>query len=158
MTGLFRESPISQVTVVPAHPSEYAAVRALIIQGLTARWGSYVESVNSDLLDFAKCYQQAVILVAKIDATVIGCGILMKESNAVGRIVRMTVRADYQRSGVGGNLMAALVRSAKLAGYLEVQLETTATWQSAVAFCSSCGFVPVKVENGDQHYRLVIVD
>ncbi len=70
----------------------------------------------------------------------------------------MTVRADYQRTGVGGNLMAALVRSAKLAGYLEVQLETTATWQSAVAFYSSCGFVPVKVENGDQHYRLVIVD
>ena len=46
----------------------------------------------------------------------------------------------------------------KIAVYTTTTRSGPATWQSAVAFYSSCGFVPVKVENGDQHYRLVIVD
>lgn len=100
MTGLVRERPISEVTVLPAHPREHAAVKALIIQGLTQRWSQYNASFNPDLEHFADSYQQAVVLVAKIDDLIIGCGVLMKEADSVGRIVRMTVRADRQRTSV----------------------------------------------------------
>ena len=157
MTGLVRERPISEVTVLPAHPDEYAAVKALIIQGLTQRWGKYDTSFNPDLEHFADLYQQAVVLVAKSDDVIIGCGVLMKEADSVGRIVRMTVRADRQRTGVGRKILAALLAAAKTADYREVVLETTSTWTSAVDFYSACGFVPSKLESGDQHFRLVIV-
>ena len=156
MTGLVRESPISQVTVLPAHTTEYAAVRALIIQGLTRRWGKYDARFNPDLEHFADSYQQAVVLVAKIDDLIIGCGVLLKEADAVGRIVRMTVSADRQRTGLGRKILNALLAAAKSAGYREVLLETTSTWQSAVAFYTACGFLPGKVENGDQHFCRVI--
>ena len=158
MTGLVRERPISEVTVLPAHPDEYAAVKALIIQGLTQRWSQYTASFNPDLEHFADLYQQAVVLVAKSDDVIIGCGVLMKEADSVGRIVRMTVRADRQRTGVGRKILAALLAAAKTADYREVVLETTSTWTSAVDFYSACGFVPSKLESGDQHFRLVIVD
>lgn len=156
MTGSVRERPISQLTVVPAHPSEYAAVRALLIQGLTARWGNYDASFNPDLEHFADSYQQAVVLVAKISDLIIGCGLLLREADAVGRIVRMTVCAERQRTGVGQKILAALLAAAKAAGYSEVLLETTSTWTSAVTFYSACGFVPSKLESGDQHFFLVL--
>ena len=158
MTGLVRERPISEVTVLPAHPDEYAAVKALIIQGLTQRWSQYNASFNPDLEHFADLYQQAVVLVAKSDDVIIGCGVLMKEADSVGRIVRMTVRADRQRTGVGRKILAALLAAAKTADYREVVLETTSTWTSAVDFYTACGFVPSKLESGDQHFRLMIVD
>lgn len=148
--------PATEVIVLPAHPSEYAAVKALIIQGLTQRWGKYDASFNPDLEHFADSYQQAVVLVAKIDDLMIGCGVLLKEVDTVGRIVRMTVSADHQRTGVGRKILAALLAAAVVAGYSKVLLETTSTWQSAVAFYTACGFVPVKMEDGDQHFRRVI--
>lgn len=86
----------------------------------------------------------------------IGCGVLLKEVDTVGRIVRMTVSADHQRTGVGRKILAALLAAAVVAGYSKVLLETTSTWQSAVAFYTACGFVPVKMEDGDQHFRRVI--
>ena len=148
--------PATEVIVLPAHPSEYAAVKALIIQGLTQRWGKYDASFNPDLEHFADSYQQAVVLVAKIDDLMIGCGVLLKEVDTVGRIVRMTVSADHQRTGVGRKILAALLAAAQAAGREELLLETTSTWQSAVAFYTACGFVPVKMEDGDQHFRRVI--
>ncbi len=144
--------------ILPAHSTEYAAVRALIIQGLTQRWGKYDASSNPDLEDFADFYPQATVLVAKVGDLIIGCGVLVKEDDTVGRIVRMTVRADHQRAGVGRKILAALLAAAKTAGYREVVLETTSTWTSAVDFYSACGFLPSKLESGDQHFRLVIVD
>lgn len=148
--------PTTEVIVLPAHPSEYAAVKALIIQGLTQRWGEYDASFNPDLDDFAKSYQQAVVLVAKIDGVIIGCGVLVKETDTVGRIVRMTVCPDCQRAGVGRKILKALLAAAQAAGREELLLETTSTWQSAVAFYTACGFAPVKMEDGDQHFRRVI--
>lgn len=148
--------PATEVIVLPAHPSEYAAVKALIIQGLTQRWGKYDASFNPDLEQFADSYQQAVILVAKIDDLIIGCGVLLKEADTVGRIVRMTVSADHQRTGVGRKILAALLAAAEVAGNSKVLLETTSTWTSAVSFYCACGFVPAKVENGDQHFCQVI--
>ena len=155
-TNFTGEWPTSEAIVLPAHPSEYAAVRALIVQGLTQRWGKYGASFNPDLENFATAYQQAVVLIAKIDGRIIGCGVLLKEADAVGRIVRMTVSADRQRTGLGRKILNALLAAAKSAGYREVLLETTSTWQSAVAFYTACGFLPGKVENGDQHFCRVI--
>jgi GNAT superfamily N-acetyltransferase len=145
-----------EVTILPAHPSDYAAVKALIIQGLSQRWGKYDACFNPDLEDLAISYSQAAVLVAKIDDQIMGCGVLVRDADAIGRILRMTVRADRQRAGIGRKILNALLAAAQTAGYTEVLLETTSTWQSAVAFYKACGFTPVKMENGDQHFRMVI--
>ncbi len=158
MTRSSCEDPTAQVKVVPVCASEYKTVKALIIEGLTQRWGNYDPSFNPDLEDFAKSYQHATVLVAKVGNLLIGCGVLAKETDTFGRIVRMSVCVHRQRTGVGRKILNSLLESAEVAGYREVLLETTSTWQFAVAFYTACGFAPIKVENGDQHFRLVIGD
>ena len=155
-TNLTGEKSIQEVTILAAHRSEYPTVKALIIHGLTQRWGTYDAGFNPDLDDFAKSYQQAIVLVAKIASAIIGCGVLVKDADAIGRIVRMTVCTDHQRAGIGRKILNALLAAAQTAGYTEVLLETTSTWQSAVAFYTACGFAPVKMEDGDQHFHRVI--
>lgn len=156
MIGLAHEKRTLNVAIVPAHGTELESVRALIVQGLTQRWGDYDARFNPDLEDFAKSHSQEVVVVAKFDGQIVGCGVLKKDSDGVGRIVRMTVCTDRQRAGIGRKILNALLAAARDAGYDEVLLETTSTWECAVAFYTACGFAPVKTENGDQHFRWVI--
>jgi ribosomal protein S18 acetylase RimI-like enzyme len=150
----------SKVTLIvaPAEARERAAVRALIVEGLTERWGSYEPGFNPDLEDFDNFYGAAVTLVAKAERDIVGCGVLVKECDTVGRIVRMSVSKEHRHKGVGSEVLRALLEAAKAIGYRQIVLETTLTWQSAVAFYESHGFVPVAVKDGDQHFLLELND
>jgi ribosomal protein S18 acetylase RimI-like enzyme len=145
-----------RLSIALAKPSELAAVRALIIQGLTQRWKSYEPSRNPDLESFDQCYADAVIVVAKEAGKIIGCGVLRKESDGIGRIVRMSVLGERQRQGIGSEVLRVLLAHAAEIGYQEVVLETTASWVSAVSFYKRYGFVPITIHDGDQHFRFPI--
>jgi GNAT superfamily N-acetyltransferase len=144
------------VTVTLASPSEYGAVRALVVEGLGERWGSYDAARNPDLEAFGTYYGQAVVVVARTGERIVGCGVHKPENGGekTGRIVRMYVVRDMRRTGVGSGVLRFLLESAWSIGYTQVVLETTAAWTSAVAFYRAHGFAPTRVENGDQHFVL----
>lgn len=146
-------NPAPRLTVDLARPNEWAAVRALIIRGLTERWGSYESSCNPDLEAFGRCYADAVVVAAKEEGAIVGCGVLRKERDGVGRIVRMSVLGERQRRGIGSAVLCALLERAEEIGYHEVVLETTASWESAVSFYKGHGFIPTVIRDGDQHFR-----
>lgn len=141
------------VAIGLAQPRDLAAVRALIIAGLTQRWGEYRGSMNPDLEAFERTYSLASVIVATRDCEVVGCGILVDDAPGVARIVRMSVAADLQRTGIGGNVLRALLERAVQLGYSEVVLETSADWHSAVRFYTRHGFTPTGQRDGDQHFR-----
>ena len=141
------------LSIALAKRNELAAVRTLVIQGLTERWKSYDPSFNPDLEAFAEVYASAVVVVAKEGDKLVGCGVLQKEAEGIGRIVRMSVRADRRRHGIGSAVLRALLANAVELGYTEVVLETTASWESAVSFYKGHGFVPTVIQDGDQHFR-----
>ena len=141
------------LSIASARQNELAAVRALIIQGLTQRWGRYESSFNPDLEAFEEFYTGAVVVVAKEGDKLVGCGVLRKEDEGIGRIVRMSVLMERQRQGIGSEILRALLAHAREIGYTEVVLETTTSWESAVAFYMSHGFIPTKIQDGDQHFR-----
>ncbi len=142
----------NEPVVTLAQPHDLAAVRALIIAGLTQRWGSYVDSMNPDLESFERTYASASIVVA-IEGEIVGCGVLIAETPGIGRIVRMSVASDRQRTGIGGRVLRGLLDRAVALGYSQIVLETSADWDSAVAFYKRHGFVPTEQRDGDQHFR-----
>jgi putative acetyltransferase len=147
-----------EITTAWASPSEYAAVRALIVQGLSERWSGYDPRLNPDLEAFGTFYEAAIVAVARVDGRIVGCGVLVPQSECVGRIVRMSVAANQRRTGVGGKVLAALIEAARHIGYSELVLETTATWVSAISFYRKHGFVPTHFQDGDQHFMLTLSD
>jgi putative acetyltransferase len=141
-----------------AEPGEFAAVRALVVEGLTQRWSRYEASCNPDLESFESSNGRALVLVAKFQGRIVGCGVLVRESEHAARVVRMSVSIGLQRKGIGGTILKALLGRAVDLGYKEVVLETTATWGSAVAFYKRHGFLATVEHNGDQHFRYVLTE
>jgi GNAT superfamily N-acetyltransferase len=136
-----------------AQRTDLAAVRALIIAGLTQRWRSYSASKNPDLEAFESTYASAVIVIAKVGDEIVGCGILVPEAPKVGRIVRMSVATVRQRTGIGGRVLRRLLDEAVQLGHSHVVLETSADWDSAISFYERHGFAPTEQRDGDQHFR-----
>ena len=147
-------APRPDVLVAAATPAEAPAVRAVIVRGLAQRWHQFEPALNPDLEAFGEFYAEALVLVAKVEGEIVGCGVLVREENEVGRIVRMSVSSEHQRTGIGTRLLWSLLERAKALGYKEIVLETTAVWESAVAFYRGHGFIPTEVRGDDQHFRL----
>ena len=144
-----------EAVVVVADCSDYAAITALVIDGLVERWGWHDSTLNLDLKSFASFYEGETVLVAKVQNRIVGCGVLIEERPNVGRIVRMSVSKLWRRSGIGSQVLAALLQRANALGFTQIVLETSADWESATRFYVSNGFMPTTVDNGDQHFVLI---
>ena len=141
--------------VVVADPSEYAAISALVIEGLVERWGWHDSTLNLDLKSFASFYEGATVLVAKVANQIVGCGVLLEERPNVGRIVRMSVSKKWRRLGIGSQVLTALLQKGNALGFTQIGLETSADWESATRFYVSNGFTPTEVKACDQHFVLI---
>ena len=134
------------------------AIQKLIAAGLGERFGHYDAARNPDVENFAEHYANAVVVVARRQREIVGCGVLLAEGGGHGaaraRIVRMSVRSDVRRKGVGGAVLNELVGHARRLGYRQVVLETTSSWVDAVAFYQRHGFAVVERKHGDTHFRL----
>ena len=109
---------------------------------------------NPDLEEIGTAYAQAVFLVAVQQGRVIGTGALIPTADASAEIVRMSVAADMRRKGVASALLQALCARARTLGVRQLVLETTETWQDAIAFYEHAGFKETHHSNGDIYFRL----
>ena len=68
----------------------------------------------------------------------------------------MAVRRELRRTGIGREILRALVKLAIQRGYDQLVLETTADWVDAIAFYQSQGFVfeGVSESEYDVNFRL----
>ena len=143
-----------KVTLRPFHPTDQAAAQQLILDGLAGHWGALDPTRNPDLHDIGAGYAAGVFLVAVQNGRLIGTGALMPEAPGVARIVRMSVAREMRRRGIGRAILEALLATAHARGCRQVVLETTATWQEAIAFYERHGFRRVAVRDGDVHFVL----
>lgn len=155
-----RITPPDDLEIRPFVREDRAAVRGLILAGLRERWGRLDPDMNPDLEDIARCYAEATFLVAALaegpSDRLVGTGALVRESEGVGRVVRMAVAADYRRLGIGRALLDALLAAARERGFRRVVLETTDTWQEAIAFYRRCGFRVVGHSRGEVHMSMEV--
>lgn len=156
--------------------------KQIIIEGLREHWGEAFDlNYNADLIDFEKTYLRnpqnsffVALLKDKQKEEVIGTGALIPEKEGKVsklrerektaerketkfRIVRMSVRKDYRRKGVGKRILVELLREAKeeRKGSVVV-VETTDTWEVAKSFYIRWGFIPIGVKDGDMHFFKLI--
>jgi ribosomal protein S18 acetylase RimI-like enzyme len=143
-----------EVFIRPFRPQDQAAAKGLILAGLEAHWGCLDPTKNPDLDDITSTYAGATFLLAWQGENVVGTGALVREEEGVGRIVRMSVAASLRRRGIGRLLLERLCEHARAAGYRQLVLETTSTWENAIAFYERHGFQRVGSWDGDTHFVL----
>lgn len=130
------------VVLRPLRPADQPAARALILAGLAEHFGALDPTMNPDLDDLAASYvaRGACFLVADDAGQIVGTGALTAEAPGVGRIVRMSVRRDRRRGGLGRALVAALLAEARVRGDAAVLVETNRDWHAAIGLYERCGF------------------
>ncbi len=140
------------VVVAPLIAEDNAAVRQLLIDGLSERWGAYDPCFNPDLQAFPQSYSGSLILVAKEGLAVVGTGTLRSISPHRVEIVRMSTASSSRRSGVASAILKQLLEHACALGAQAVVLETTTSWASAIAFYTKHGFARTHEQGGDTHF------
>jgi GNAT superfamily N-acetyltransferase len=115
------------------------AFRSLVLDGMAERWGSFDESLNTDLDDIHGHYGDDCVLVALDSSLVVGTGILRLQA-AEGEIVRMSVHRDHRRRGIATQILVELVHLASECGVNRVVVETNVEWKEAHSLHEASGF------------------
>src|SRR5262249_25379984 len=143
------DSILHDLVIVPFQSANQAAVKCLILAGLTEHWGYLDPTKNPDLNDIGATYAHATFLVAWWHGTIVGTGALVPQSAQCAEIVRMSVARHMRRHGTGRRLLQHLVAHAQARGYRRIILETTATWQDVIAFYQQYGFQITHYRDGN---------
>jgi len=144
----------SGILIRPFRPEDQAAAQGLILDGLVEHWGFLDPTKNPDLDDIASTYADGTFLVAWLGDDLVGTGALVREADGVARIVRMSVATHLRRRGIGTLVLKRLCGEARAAGYAQIVLETTSTWEDAIAFYKRNGFRVIGSRDGDTHFVL----
>jgi putative acetyltransferase len=150
------------LTIRPIEPHDQSAARALVLDGLVEHFGFLDPSLNPDLDDIAAAYADGCFLVASDDAGMAAAGAYRVRDASTIEIVRMSVRRDLRRAGLGTHMLNALLAHATDAGYRRVVLETTSTWSDVIAFYLRNGFritheMPDRF-GGETHFEMLLTD
>ncbi len=140
-----------RLAIVPFRPEDQPPVRALILAGLKEHWGVLDESKNPDLEDIATSYAKGVFLIAWQEEEIVGTGAFRPISEDTVEIVRMSVKREKRRQGIGREILTELCWRAYRQGYRRAILETTVSWDEAIAFYRAFGF-EVTHQAGDEVY------
>lgn len=145
---------MTELTIIDLQPENIETARQLILAGLQEHWGWLDKSLNPDLQEIGASYAAETFLIAFLDGRLVGTGALIREEDGVGRVVRMSVAKDLRRAGIGRSILEELRRRALQRGFTRLVLETTETWQDAIAFYLRFGFRLVEHRDGDAHFIL----
>ena len=146
--------PAPAIAILPFQPENQAAVKDLVLAGLTGHWGTLDPDKNPDLNDIQETYASAIFLVAWHQNRIVGTGALIPGPDHTAEIVRMSVAAEMRRKGIGRMILQELCASARSGGVRRLVLETTDTWHEVIAFYQRFGFQITHYSNGDVYFAL----
>jgi putative acetyltransferase len=145
-----------EIKIRPFEPSDQAAVKQMILDGLVEHWGFLDSTKNPDLNDIARSYSNAVFLVATLKGSIAGCGALAPIDSNTGEVVRMSVDRSLRQKGIGTLVLNRLLQIAYERHYQKVILETTSTWHEVIAFYIRNGFQITHHLGDDIYFEFII--
>jgi GNAT superfamily N-acetyltransferase len=143
-----------RISVRPFRPEDQFAAQELILAGLEEHWGYLDPTKNPDLDDIASTYADGLFLVAHCGDELVGTGALTREADGTAHIVRMSVAAHARRRGIGTLILCHLCEQARALGHRQILVETTSTWNGAIAFYERHGFQAIGSYDGDTYFVL----
>jgi GNAT superfamily N-acetyltransferase len=152
--GPFATARAAGVTVRPFRPSDQAAARSLIEQGLGEHFGFIDREANPDLVDIGATYRapHAAFFVADLRGALVGTAGALIDQHAV-RMVRLGVAREHRRLKIASALLDRVIELAAAAGVAEVIAYTEPAWQDAMRFYSANGFVQFGEDDVDVYLR-----
>jgi GNAT superfamily N-acetyltransferase len=87
------------------------------------------------------------LLIARAGGEVAGCAGLRPIGDRMGEMKRLYVRSAHRKSGLGQQLVQAVIEAARRAGHRELRLDTLASMASAQALYRRLGFVEIPPYN-----------
>jgi ribosomal protein S18 acetylase RimI-like enzyme len=147
---------VTELTFRRFRRDDQAAVRDLVLAGLGDHWGEIDYTKNPDLDDIWTHYvdRGACVVLVERDGALVAAGTLVPDTEAIGKLVRMSVAKASRGQGIGKRLVAHLLDEARSRGYRRVVLETTDDWQDAIGLYRACGFQTEGFRDGDIHMCL----
>jgi ribosomal protein S18 acetylase RimI-like enzyme len=132
-----------KLTFRPFEPHDQMAARRLILDGLGEYFDFIDETLNPDVDNIQKHIIEhgGFFLVAHDNHTLIATGGLIPYSPDCMQIVRVSVSPTYRRLGIASEIVRRLVKYAREHGNQRVIVETTKTWDQAVALYHRFGFL-----------------
>ena len=134
-------------------PIDQAVAKQLVLEGLGSRFGRIDYSMNPDLNDIQANYldQGHRFYVLEIEGEVVGTCALTNEAEGIGRIERMSVRADQQGKGLARKMTNFLIQTARDVGMHTMVVETNDSWDSALRLYQTSGFIEMHRDGVEVH-------
>jgi ribosomal protein S18 acetylase RimI-like enzyme len=132
-----------ELVIRPFEASDQAVVRRLILEGLGEHFGFIDETLNPDIDDITANYIIAghVFVVVQDGNDIVGTGALVFRGEGIGQMVRVSVRSDYRRKGIGKAIVEHLIEVARQRGVRRLIVETNSDWYDAIGLYKRLGFV-----------------
>ena len=132
-------------------PSDQAAARRLILEGLAEHFGAVDETRNPDIDDIAANYidRGHLFLVAEDALGLVGTAALVFEDGASAQVVRVSVAPRWRRRGLARALVMRLIEAGRARGLARLWMETNDDWEPAIELYRACGFVPYDHRDGN---------
>jgi len=150
------ENPGPNITISPARPEHFAALRAIELAAFeTLREAGAVtgQAVASSLKEFADFSRDGLLLAAFTpDLTPVGFVAGVFENRWL-HIAEMDVHPDWQRRGIGRVLMQALLSTGQQRGLAGATLTTDNMAAFNAKFYATLGFEIVEGESCPLHLR-----
>jgi len=150
------ENPGPDITISPARPEHFAALRAIELAAFeTLREAGAVtgQAVANSLEDFADFSRDALLLAAFIpDSTPVGFVAGVFENRWL-HIAEIDVHPHWQRRGIGRALMQALLSTGQQRGLAGATLTTDNMAAFNAKFYATLGFEVVEGESCPFHLR-----
>ena len=135
---------------------DQVAAKALVLEGLGEHFGEVRYDLNPDLDDIAATYfdkPDAEFFVVDLNGDIVGTTGLLFERPGEARMVRVSTRRAFRRSGIARGLLAAIEAECRARSVAVLWAHTQPEWMDAVAFYSASGFVVAGHDDVDVHMR-----
>lgn len=131
------------IIISPNTAAELDDVRQLMLAyALSTGLDLAYQQYNKELAELPGRYAPPTgcLLLAKCGETAAGCVALRDIGDNICEMKRMYVPAEFRCRGIGRLLAEAIVNKSVELGYLEIRLDTLASFTEAVALYRSLGF------------------
>lgn len=115
------------------------------MKGLKEHWGELDISLNKDLNNIKKNYENGLFYVALYNKEVIATGAAIPLTNFEYQICRMSVSKEFRRQGIASKILDIIIEKLKDMSIRKVVLETTTVWTEVISFYRKYGFKVTKV-------------
>jgi ribosomal protein S18 acetylase RimI-like enzyme len=139
-------------------PTDQAAARRLILEGLGEHFGAVDETRNPDIDEIAANYVDRghLFLVAEDALGLVGTAALVFEGNAAAQVVRVSVAPRWRRRGLAKALVMRLIAAGGARGLVRLWMETNDNWEPAIHLYRACGFTPYDHRDGNIYMEHVL--